>query len=105
MSKAIALCNFQANSADFRPVYRVRVSNMPRVKSCACPNDGMIAFLLPWMAVTTVGTLATFTQSDTAFLLQAIVPGLVAGVSGISLYKVTKKAVKLLRSRLVKASC
>jgi|GEM_PF-3361463 len=67
---------------------------------CSCKNDGILAFALPWLAVTTLGTVATFNQPDSAFLVQAVIPGLLAGASGLLMYKLVKKSVKQLRRHI-----
>jgi len=71
---------------------------------CSCKNDGLLAFALPWLAVTTLGTIATYNQSDCAFVLEAVVPGLLAGATGLLMYRLTKRTVKQLRRHWAQVS-
>jgi mannose/fructose/N-acetylgalactosamine-specific phosphotransferase system component IID len=64
---------------------------------CSCQYDGLTAFGIPWLAVTTLGTVATYNQPDCAFILEAVVPGLLAGATGLLMYKLVKKTVKELK--------
>src|SRR5476651_447369 len=95
MTNTIALSNpstlptaAQSFSSKFRPAAG---------NSCACSGDGKLAFALPWITITTLGTFATLSQPDHAFVVQALLPGLLAGFTGLILYKSTKKVIKAVR--------
>jgi len=80
-----------------------RLYSARSASDCSCKNDGILAFALPWLAVTSLGTIATFNQPDTAFLVQAVIPGLLAGASGLLMYKLVKKSVKQLRRTIAQS--
>ncbi len=69
-----------------------------------CCGDGRLAFFIPWAAITTLGSLTAYGQPGSSLLVEAMLPGLLAGASGLMLYKTTKKLVKYIRRQRILAS-
>jgi len=83
---------------------RITLSLRPLKDEVQCQGDGTLAFAIPWMAITLLGTYSSFGQSTNALVLEAILPGLMAGASGLLLYKATKKLVHYLHSELAQST-